>query len=274
MKHNPPFPWPLLRFWSWRIFPVWAGAALLIFLMQVAVCGIIHDNENVQSMLKFMDMLPFVKTILGGEALQVGNLSALIAIGYNHPLVLILYMLFAVGVPTGLLAGEVQGGGMELILSRFVTKVQVYVCAGLITLVGMFALVVIMFLGTVTATGIYDFGEPIRLYRFFQTAVNGGLLASAIGAIALLSAAICRNRARAVGLATAYIVTSYFISILADWWPRMAWLSPVTLFHYVDGNKIFVQRVWPVSDMCVLTTVLVTAAITGAIVWQKRDLPL
>jgi ABC-2 type transport system permease protein len=273
-KQHPPFPWPLLRFWWRRILPMWCGMALIIFLMQIAVCGIIHDNDSVKSMLKFMDMLPFAKAVLGGEALQMDNLSGLIAIGYNHPLVLVLYMLFAVGVPTGLLTGEVQRGSMELILSRFVTKTQVYVCAGLITLTGMFALVIVMFLGTVTATHIYTFSEPIPLYCFFQTAINGGLLASAVGAIALLSAAACRNRARAVGLAAAYIVTSYFIAILADWWPRMKWLSPITLFHYVNAKKIFGQQLWPVSDMCVLIGVLVAAAIAGGIVWQRRDLPL
>ncbi len=274
-KHRPPFPWPLLRFWWLRILPVWCGMALIIFLMQLAVCGIIHDNESVKSMLKFIDRLPSIlKAALGGETLQMDNLSGLIAIGYNHPLVLILYMLFAVGVPTGLLTGEVQSGSMELILSRVVTKTQVYLCAGLITLGGMFALVIVMFLGTVAATLVYDFVEPIGLYCFFQAALNGGLLASAIGAIALLSAAACRNRARAVGLAVVYIVTSYFIAILVDWWPRMKWLGPTTLFHYVNTNKIFVQRSWPVSDMCVLIAVLVTAAVAGGIVWQRRDLPL
>jgi len=248
---------------------------LIIFLMQIAVCGIVHDNESVKSMLKFMDMLPsFIKAALGGEALQLDNLSGLIAIGYNHPMVLMLYMLFAVGVPTGLLTGEVQSGGMELILSRFVSKTQVYICAALLTLSGMLALVIVMFLGTVAATGIYDFGEPVPLYQFLQMAISGGLLAGAIGAIALLSAAACRTRARAVGLAAAYIVTSYFSAIMADWWPRMNWLSPFTLFHYVNTNKIFVQQIWPVRDMCVLIAVLVTAAISGGIVWQRRDLPL
>jgi ABC-2 type transport system permease protein len=275
INKRPPLPWSLLRFWWLRILPVWCGMGLIIFLMQIAVCGIVHDNESVKSMLKFMDMLPsFIKSALGGEALQLDNLSGLIAIGYNHPLVLMVYMLFAVGVPTSLLTGEVQSGSMELILSRFVTKTQVYVCAALLTLSGMLALVIVMFLGTVVATGIYEFGEPVPLYQFLQTAISGGLLAGAIGAIALLSAAACRTRARAVGLAASYIVTSYFCAIMADWWPRMNWLSPFTLFHYVNTNKIFVQQIWPVRDMCVLIAVLVAAAVAGGIVWRRRDLPL
>ena len=258
-----------------RLVPVWFGIALVIFLMQLAVCGIIHDNESVKTMMGFIDMLPsIVKAAMGGDALEVGNLSGLIAIGYNHPLVLILFMLFAVGTPTGMLAGEVQRGTMELILSRGATKTQVYICAGLLTMAGMFALVIVMYTGTVVATNIYDFGEPIPLYPFLQTAINGGLLASSVGAISLLMAAIFRRRGTAVGVSVGYLVVSYFVSIITEWWPRMKFLEPWTIFNYVDFHKIFADHVWPVNEIFVLVLITVSAFVAGAIIWQRRDLPL
>jgi hypothetical protein len=267
------FPLPLLRFWTLRILPAWCFIALIIFLFQIAICGIVHDNESVKTFLQFIDMLPsFIKTILGGEALQVGNVSGLIAIGYQHPMVLTLYMLFAVGVPTALLAGEVQKGTMELILSRQAAKIHVYVCAGLITVTGMFALVMVMFTGTVAATSIYDFGQPIPLYSFFKIAILGGMLASAVGGVSLLSAA-CFSRGTAVTLTVAYLAVNYFVSIIADWWPRMKWLSPATIFHYVHGPEIF-NGSWPVGDFCVLISLLVVSALLGGIIWHRRDLPL
>jgi ABC-2 type transport system permease protein len=218
-------------------------------------------------------MLPsFIKSILGGEALQVGNVSGLIAIGYQHPLVLTLYMLFAVGVPTTLLAGGVQNGTMELILSRGATKNHVYICAGLITVTGMFALVMVMFTGTVTATNIYEFGQPIPLFSFFKIAIIGGTLASAVGGVSLLSAA-CFSRGTAVGLTVAYLAVNYFVSIIADWWPRMKWMSPATIFHYVHGPEIF-NGSWPVGDFCVLISLLVVSSLLGGAIWSRRDLPL
>ena len=272
-KTNPPFPLTLLKFWALRTFSIWILIALIIFLFQIAICGIVHDNESVRTFIKFIDMLPFFKTLLGGEALQVGNVSGLIAIGYNHPLVLILYMLFAVGVPTGLLAGEVQRGTMELILSRYVSKIHTYICAGLITITGMFALVLVMFLGTIFATNLYDFGQTIPLYSFFKAAVNGGLLASAVGGIALLAAA-CFQRNTAVWLTVAYLVLNYFISIIAEWWSIMKFLNPATIFHYVDGQKIFSGAGWPLGDMAVLISILAVSTILGGVIWSHRDLPL
>jgi ABC-2 type transport system permease protein len=246
---------------------------MLIFLFQIAICGIVHDNESVKTYLKFLDMFPFIKTILGGDALQVGNVSGLIAIGYNHPLVLTLYMLFAVGVPTGLLAGEVQKGTMELILSRQVKKNHVYICAGLITVTGMFALVMVMFIGTVFATNIYEFGQDVPLYSFFKASINGGILASAAGGIALLAAA-CFQRNTAVWLTVAYLMLNYFVSVIAEWWPRMKWLSPATIFHYVDAQKIFNEAGWPLGDVAVLISILAVSTILGGVIWSRRDLPL
>jgi len=269
-----PFPWTLLRFWTLRILPAWFLIALMIFLFQLAVCGIVHDNQRVKAMLQYIDMLPdFIKAFFGGDALQYGNIAGLIAIGYQEPLVLLLYMLFAVGVPTALLAGEVQRGTMELILSRQTTKTHVYICAGLITIIGMYALVVVMFLGTVVSTNLYEFDQQVPLYSFFKLAVNGGILASAAGGIALL-AATCFRRGMAVSLTVTYLVINYFIMIITQWWPRMKWLDPVTIFNYVDGAKIFNESAWPLSDMCVLLSILLVSAVLGGVVWWRRDLPL
>ncbi len=273
-KHRPSFPWPLLRFWMLRILPAWFLIALMIFLIQLAFCGIVHDNERVKAMLQYIDMLgPYIKAFFGGDALQFGNIASLIAVGYQAPLVLLLYMLFAVGVPTALLAGEVQRGTMELILSRHTTKTHVYICAAFITVIGMYTLVVVMFLGTVVSTNLYDFEQQIPLYCFFKLAVNGGILASAVGGIALLSAA-CFQRGMAVSLTVSYLVLNYFIMIITQWWPRMKWLDPVTIFNYVDGAKIFSEPGWPMGDIFVLISVLVVSTLLGGVIWSGRDLPL
>jgi ABC-2 type transport system permease protein len=273
-NRRPSFPLPLLRFWTLRTLLIWCPIAFMIFLFQIDICAIVHDNEKVKTFLQFVDMLPsFIKTILGGDVLQVGNVAGLIAIGYQHPLVLLLYMLFAVGVPTGLLAGEVQKGTMELILSRHTTKTQVYICAGLITITGMYALVLAMFLGTVAATSLYQFDQAVPLYSFFKMAVVGGMLASAVGGIALLAAA-CFRRGTAVWLTVAYLVVNYFVSIIAEWWPRMKWLEPTTIFNYVDGPAIFGKSGWPIGDMSVLVSILVVSVLLGGIIWSRRDLPL
>ncbi|MHC4160201.1 MAG: hypothetical protein ACYSSO_14105, partial [Planctomycetota bacterium] len=72
----------------------------------------------------------------------------------------------------------------------------------------------------------------------------------------------------------AYLVVNYFVSIIAEWWPRMKWLKPTTIFYYVDGAKIFHESTWPISDMCVLLSILIISTLLGGVIWSRRDLPL
>jgi hypothetical protein len=137
----------------------------------------------------------------------------------------------------------------------------------------MFALVLVMFSGTVFATNLYDFTQEVPLYSFFKAAINGGILASAVGGIALFAAA-CFQRNTAVWLTVAYLMVNYFVSIIAEWWPRMKWLECTTIFYYVEGEKIFTEPGWPLGGLSVLISILVVSTIMGGIIWSRRDLPL
>ena len=272
-SRRPPFPLTLLWFWFLRILPAWLGIAAVIFLMQIAVAAIVHDNANVRTFLGFLKMLPsIVRTAVGGDMLESGSMSALLTVGYQHPLVMFLYMVYAVGVPTGLLAGEVQRGTMELILSRPITKTQVYLCAAALTLTGMFCLVMVMFLGTVTAVHLYTFSEPIDLSLFFRLAMNAGLLASTFGAFALLCAASFGRLYSAIGFAVAFLTLNYFIAIVAEWWPTVHFLRKATLFYLIYYSNLW--RGWPVRNMLELGAILLGAAVVGGFIWRRRDLPL
>jgi len=269
------FPFVLLRFWFWRILWLWLLVGFFIFIIQIIECGIAQDNEKVKLILNLFEKMPgFMKNAIGGDILEVGNVTGFIAIGYQHPLVLTSYMIFAVCVSTGLLAGHVQSGTMELILSRSVTKNQVYICTCILTLVGMLALVMVMFAGTVVGINICDFEKKISLWPFFRASIVGGLLSGAAAGVSLLAAALFRSRGKAVGLAMAFFIVNYFVDLIAEWWPPAKFLGPISLFYYVNPSKILFNSAWPIRDMCILSSVFAIAVVAGGIIWHRRDLPL
>jgi ABC-2 type transport system permease protein len=268
---RPPFPFPLLQVWFRRVLPAWFGIGLMIFLMQIAVAGIMHDNASVKAFLGMLEYLPsIVKTALGGDMLESGSMPALLTVGYQHPFVMFLIMLYAVGVPAGLLTAEVQRGTMELVLSRPTTKTQVYLCAVVLTITGILGLFGVMFLGTVVAVNLYHFAEPIPLDLFFRIAVNGGLLASAFAAFALLSAASFRRLYAAVGVSVAFLTLNYFVAIIAQWWPGLERLSRMTLFYLIYYSNLW--EGWPARNLTILAGILVVTTVVGGLIWRRRDL--
>ena len=120
------------------------------------------------------------------------------------------------------------------------------------------------------ATRLYDFGQPIPLDLFFRIAVNGGLVAGAAGSIALLAAGALAGRTQALGVTVAFLVLDYAAWIVAQWWPRLSFLKPATLFYYSSSVKL--GHGWPLGDMGVLLFVILAAATIGGIAWQRRDL--
>lgn len=269
---RPPFPLTLLWFWFLRILPAWLGMAAVIFLMQIAIAAIVHDNANIRMFLTILRSLPsIVKTAIGGDMIDSGSMSALLTVGYQHPLVMFLYLLYSVGVPAGLLTGEIQRGTMELILSRPITRTQVYICAAILTLAGLFGLIAMMFLGTVTAVNVYEFKEPITLDLFLRLAVNGGLLAGAFGAFSLVCAALFGRLYLAAGVAAGFLTLNYFIAIVAEWWPPVHFLHKATLFYLVYYSNLWFA--WPLRNMAWLGAILIALVILGGIIWRSRDLP-
>ena len=63
-SHNIKYTLPLLKFYVLRTLPMWSLIALVIFLMQIAVCGIVHDNNKLTAMLRLLDMVPFIKRLI------------------------------------------------------------------------------------------------------------------------------------------------------------------------------------------------------------------
>jgi len=62
--------------------------------------------------------------------------------------------------------------------------------------------------------------------------------------------------------------------IITQWWPRMKWLDPITIFNYVRWQEDFMEPTWPVSDMCILISLLVVSTVLGHCMVGERDLPL
>jgi hypothetical protein len=139
------------------------------------------------------------------------------------------------------------------------------------TLAGMFALVLVMFLGTVAAVNIFTFKDRVPLDVFFRIAVNGGLLASTFGAFSLLCAATFGRLYAAVGVSVGYLVANYFVAVVSNWWPRMAFLKRAPLFYLVDSSSFW--QGWPLRNMAILATILLVAAGLGGVIWHRRDLP-
>src|SRR5262249_36630933 len=66
-----------------------------------------------------------VQTLMGGESIALDRVADVLSIGYVHPLMQLVFGIWAIGRAAGALAGEMDRGTMELLLAQPVSRRQV-----------------------------------------------------------------------------------------------------------------------------------------------------
>jgi len=267
-----PFPWSVLFHWAGRYLPIWFFLSLIIFIVQTVLSYMLHDREDLKNFLRLLDTAPkFFKALIGGDELMPGNTNGIVAIGYQHPLVLLMLMTNAVTTTTGLLTAEADRGTMELMLSRPITRGRVFMLTIILAVLSQIVLVAALFSGTAVWTRVFDYGESVDLSLFLKVSVNVVALAIAVVGISTLSAVWFSERNHAIGAVVAYLVISYLMNFAVVFVPRFKFVQNYTLFTYCNPNGVLRDGLsrW---DLSLLGGIALATLAAAFIIWRRKDI--
>ncbi len=235
-----------------------------------AVLPVIYQSFG-QQMKSLIDsgIIPKQLTNFGGG--DVFSLAGAIALGYVHPISIILVSVFAIGFTTSAIAGERQRGTLEVLLARPLSRRDIY-ATELVTALLLIGLVLAATsVGTLVgaaAAGVLPELHPERLPLLW---LNGILLWGAIAAIGLAASVSFDRLTPALGITMAIVVVSYFLEILGSLWPDAAGLQPYSLFHYLAARDVLNGTV-NAAGLALLAAVAVAAIAWAVTVFPRRDL--
>jgi ABC-2 type transport system permease protein len=255
---------------------VWRSQRTKLLIVCLAIAGwsavlpIVYQSFGHQ-MQALIDsgVIPKQLTNFGGG--DVFSLSGSVALGFVHPISIILVAVFAIGFTTSAIAGERQRGTLEVLLARPLSRRRVY---------ATFLVAVVVFIGVVLAAaaggtliGAASAGVLGELHvdRLPMLWLNGVLLWAAFAAIGLAASASFDRLSPALGITMAVVVVSYFLEILGSLWPDAAWLQPYSLFHYLAARDVL-NGIVSSGGLALLTVVAIAAIAWALIVFPRRDL--
>jgi ABC-2 type transport system permease protein len=214
-------------------------------------------------------IIPKQLTNFGGA--DVFSLPGAVAVGYIHPIAIILISIFAIGFATSAVAGERQRGTLEVLLARPISRRTVYLTmlGAVLFFVGLVLLASI--LGTVLGSAIVGVGGELAVARLPLLWLNGMLLWGSIAAIALAASVSFDRLTPALGLTLAIVVLSYFLYVLASLWPDAKGLEPYSLFYYLASRDIL-NGIVNVGGLALLAVVGAAAIAVALVVFPRRDL--
>lgn len=204
----------------------------------------------------------------GGD---IFSLSGAIALGFIHPITIILVGVFAVGFSTASVAGERQRGTLEVVLARPVSRRSVYLTL-LASTVAFVAIAIAAFLlGGVIGALIAGVGDELAVDRLPALWLNGVLLYASFGAIGLAASVSTDRLTPALGVTLAVLVVMYFFDVLGSLWPDAEFLQPYSLFHYLQAKAVLTGDV-DRFNLGLLGLVVAAGIAYALAVFPRRDL--
>jgi ABC-2 type transport system permease protein len=247
---------------------------LLIVCLAIAawsvVLPIIYQSfgHQMEALIK-SGVIPKQLTQFGGG--DVFSLAGSIALGYVHPISIILVSVFAIGFASSSIAGERQRGTLEVLLARPLSRRGLYLTLLVATVVFIGLILASASIGTVIGSAAAGILDQLHAERLPMLWLNGVLLWSAFGAIALAASASFDRLTPALGITMAVVVVSYFFEILGSLWPDAAGLQPYSLFHYLAASDILTGTV-NAGGIALLVVVTAVAIAVALVVFPRRDL--
>lgn len=183
-----------------------------------------------------------VQTLVGGETINLRNISDMLSIGYVHPLTQTILCVWAIGRGAGAIAGEIDRGTMELLLAQPITRSRLilsHLCVDLLTIP-----VLCLSVWSGTWLGVWLVKLDADPWRFAPALLNMAALLFAVSGYTMWLSAAGRFRGRVLGLAVLVTLLQFLINLIGQLWDTAEPLRPFTVFYYYQPQQVILRADW------------------------------
>lgn len=258
----------LLRVWRF------AATRLVIVTLATLVWGwllLFFYSQFSDAIRQLANQSPIFKQVTNFGSGNLFTVSGAMTLGTQHPLLIALIGIFAVGGSALAIAGERQAGTLEVLLARPIPR-RTFLLTYLFATLAIIALLVAALL-TGMAIGAITQGlaGELDLARFPLIWVNGVLLWAAFASFSLALSASFDRPGPAIGLSLAFLLANYFLEILGSFWTDARWTQDYSLFNHFQPSEILAGKADPLDFGLLLVVFLVPLAYA---LWMfpRRDL--
>jgi len=244
---------------GWGLGLAFLAAILVLFYDTIAA-----EQEQFQQLL---DAYPPEMLAFFGGALDLLSPSGFLGM-YFFAMMPIILGIFAIMAGSGLLVADEENGTLDLVLAHPVSRT------------GLFAGRLLAFVAALTGILVLGWLGFTLMLPFSSLEVNLGHLAAAMlslgatqlffAALALLLSLLLPSRKTAAAVAGLALITSYFVSSLANLNESLETLAKMSPLTYYQGAGAFDGVEW--GWLAVLTGVAVLMAILAWRLFERRDI--
>jgi ABC-2 type transport system permease protein len=225
-------------------------------------------RESAADLQSYIDSLPeAIRNVVAGEdyASPVGYLES----EFFNTMGPLLVLIFAIGAGARSIAGEEEGGTLDLLLSTPVRRGQVVASKAAAIVGALVALVAVAAVTIAVAGPAFDLSVPIG--DVLRACAMLALLGLAFGGVAFAIGAATGRRHVADGVAGGLAVAAFIVHAVG---PTVDWLRPLrplSPFRWYQDPELL-SGGWQPRNVIVLLAISATTFVLGRLAFDRRDL--
>jgi len=246
------------------------GAALFIFEILFTLLG--TSAQIKQSMLKDMaDVPPMVEKMFGKGFIDAMFKYGIIAIGYIHPFMLVIFILFIFITISRMVTSEINSGTIGFTLSKPLSRKRIYLNMAIIIYLGLGLLALFTFLSSFLGIKIF-FSETLSAGPFASLAWNLYLVMLLIAGYIVIFASISDSGKMFFTIGGVVLFVFYIISFAAPLWKPLSIFDPVNPFAYYKPMELLIGSRIGFGKSLTLIGVSAVMFAVAAWVFNRRDI--
>ncbi|MGD2090564.1 MAG: ABC transporter permease subunit [Candidatus Aminicenantes bacterium] len=246
------------------------GAALFIFEMLFTLLG--TSAQIKESMLKKMaDIPPMVEKMFGKAFIEGLIKYGVIAIGYIHPFMLVIFILFIFITISGMVTSEINSGAIGFTLSKPLSRKRIYLNMAIIIYLGLGLLALSTFLSSFLGIKIF-FSEPLSTGPFVSLAWNLYLVMLLIAGYIVIFASISDSGKMFFTIGGIVLLVFYILSFAAPLWKPLTIFDPMNPFAYYKPMELLIGSRIGFGKSLTLIGVSAVMFAVAAWIFNRRDI--
>lgn len=248
---------------------VYVLAAVMFMWMYVAMFPSMQEQS--EAIATAFDSFPeaFFKAF-GIEDLNISTVENFLAMEHFSLVWPIMAIFLIVAIAGRGLAGQVEQGTVEILLSRPVSRLQIFIAKYLVGIFSLLVFTVVSVFGIVPLAAIHNIDYVIG--NFASVAVISFLFGWAVLSVAMLFSAIFSERSRVYMVTGSILLIMYALNIAAVLLENLDNLKFASFFHYYNYNDALIRNTLDTTCILVFIGVAVVCTIAGALWFRKRDI--
>ncbi len=205
-----------------------------------------------------------------GAGVSITTIDGFLTLEYFALMWVIIVAPFAIAVTTGAIAGEIEKGTMELLLSQPLPRRVIALTRLAYLKIGLALIIAATMLPILIGVPLID--EQASFSGILALSLQGYLLFLAIGGIGFLFSSLASDRGRAVFLAVGVLIFSYALDLLSQFSDIVENFHFLSLFNYYDPYRYLSSADIAWGDLAVLLAIAVATDLAATAIFQRRDI--